>query len=217
MAALMLAAMLTAVLPAPSSAGQLLGGLLDQPLSNLLGALPRGTTRVIIRTDRGALASVLRLVLLLGGRVLAQHELIDALTVELPVLQLALVVRLPGVLSVSLDSPVASGPLVDIGPAESHLARPSDCRTAGCSAPRPTAAASASRSSTPGLAADRRLRDPPLRRLHQPANGKAYTENAAADRRLRTRHARRRPDCRQRRRLERHSIAASRRARRWSA
>ena len=121
-AVVMLSAVLTAVLPMQAQAGQLLGGLLDKPLSNLLGALPLGTTRVIIRTERGALSPVLRLVTALGGRVLAQHTLIDALTVELPVVQLALVVRLPGVLSVSLDSPVASEPIVDIGPAESHLA-----------------------------------------------------------------------------------------------
>ena len=118
---LTLAAALMVFLPV-QAAGQLLGGLLDKPLSNLLGALPGGTTRVIVRTERGALAPVLRLVLTLGGRLVAQHKLIDALTIELPVVQLALVVRLPGVLSVTLDSPVASQPIVDIGPAESHLA-----------------------------------------------------------------------------------------------
>ena len=40
-------AVLTAVVPAQARAGQLLGGLLDKPLTNLLGALPLGTTRVI--------------------------------------------------------------------------------------------------------------------------------------------------------------------------
>ena len=49
-------AVLTAVVPAQARAGQLLGGLLDKPLTNLPGALPLGTTRVIVRTDRGALA-----------------------------------------------------------------------------------------------------------------------------------------------------------------
>jgi hypothetical protein len=105
----MMAAALTVLVPGPAH-GQLLGGLLDQPLANLLGAPARGTTRVIIRTERGALTVVLRLVAGLGGRVLAQHKLIDAVTVELPALQLALVVRVPGVLSVSIDSPVASAP-----------------------------------------------------------------------------------------------------------
>ena len=120
-AVLTLVTAMIAVTPAGTTAGQL-GGLLDKPLSTVLEALPQDTTRVIIRTERGALTAVLQLVTALGGRVLAQHRLIDALTVELPVVHLALVARLPGVLSVSLDAPVASAPLDDIGPAESHLA-----------------------------------------------------------------------------------------------
>src|SRR5262245_49040247 len=76
--ALLLVAGMAALAPAQAGAGQLTG-LLDKPLSNLLGALPGGTTRVIVRTDRGALATVVRLVTLLGGRVVAQHKLIDAL------------------------------------------------------------------------------------------------------------------------------------------
>jgi serine protease AprX len=120
LAASLLAAALMAALPVQASAGQLLSGLLDQPLSTLSTAV-KGSTRVIIRTDRGMLAPVIRLVTALGGRVVAQHAFIGAVTVELPAVQLALVVRLPGVLSVSLDSPVASAPLVDLGPAESHL------------------------------------------------------------------------------------------------
>jgi hypothetical protein len=96
LAALLLAAAPTATMPTPAR-GQLLGGLLDEPLTDLLGGLPGTTTRVIIRTDRGALAPVQQLVTALGGRVLAQHKLIGAVTVELPVVQLALVVRVPGV------------------------------------------------------------------------------------------------------------------------
>ena len=70
-AVVVLSAVVTAALPMQAQAGQLLGGLLDKPLSNLLGALPLGTTRVIIRTERGALSPVLRLVTALGGRLLS--------------------------------------------------------------------------------------------------------------------------------------------------
>ncbi len=145
LAVLLLAASLTAVLPAPSRAGQLLGGLLDKPLSNLLSTLPRGTTRVIVRTDRGALSVVLRLVTALGGRVVAQHPLIDALTIELPLVQVALVARLPGVLSISLDC--AGGERAARRHRPGRIAPGGDagsCRSRACSAPRPTAAASAS-------------------------------------------------------------------------
>src|SRR5689334_21173555 len=86
-AASLLAAALIAVLPVQALAGQLVGGLLDQPLSTLSTAV-KGSTRVIIRTDRGLLAPVIRLVTALGGRVVAQHAFIDAVTVELPAVQL---------------------------------------------------------------------------------------------------------------------------------
>ena len=177
--ALLLVASSTAALPAPARAGQLLGGLLDKPLSNLVSALPRGTTRVIIRTDRGALSPVLRLVTALGGRVLVQHKLIDALTVELPLVQLALVVRLPGVLSVSLDSPVASAPIVDIGPAESHLAETLGLPEAGPPPHRARRPRHRRRRHRLGAVGQRRLPDPPLRRLHQGRpTARPYTENA---------------------------------------
>jgi serine protease AprX len=119
-AVLLFAAASIAALPAPTQ-GQLLGGLLDEPLPNLLSALPLGTTRVIVRVERGALSAVVRLVTTLGGRIVGQHRLIDGLTIELPVAQVALLVRVPGVLSVSADAPVSSTLPVDVGPAESHL------------------------------------------------------------------------------------------------
>ena len=176
--AVLLAAASIAVLPSQARAGQLLGGLLDKPLTNLLSALPGGTTRVIVRTDRGALATVLKLVTALGGRVLVQHKLIDALTVEVPVVQLALVVRLPGVLSVSLDSPVASEPLVDIGPAESHLAETLALPEASLLRAAPDGrgigvAVIDSGLSPTGAYQIRRFVD-----FTRAANGKPYTENA---------------------------------------
>ena len=76
-AALLTVAALIAALPARTDA-QLLGGLLDKPLSTLASGPSRATTRVIVRTERGALAPVIGLLTALGGRVVAQHKLIDA-------------------------------------------------------------------------------------------------------------------------------------------
>ena len=98
-----------------------LNGLLAKPLSNLLGALPlRDDPRDRAHRARRA-EPLLRTVQLLGGVVHAQHPFINGVTVSLPNLQLELLVRVPGVLSVSLDSPVqrAAG---RHGPARSHLA-----------------------------------------------------------------------------------------------
>ena len=133
---------------------------------------------MIVRTDRGALAPVLRLVTLLGGRVLAQHKLIDALTVELPVVQLALVVRLPGVLSVSLDSPVASAPIVDIGPAESHLVETLGLPEAGLLRTAPDGRGIGVGVIDSGLSANGAYQIRRFVDFTKPANGKTYSEYA---------------------------------------
>jgi serine protease AprX len=176
--AVLLLASSIAVLPAQARAGQLLGGLLDKPLSALQPVLSGGTTRVIIRTERGALSAVLRLVTTLGGRVLVQHKLIDALTVELPVVQVALVVRLPGVLSVSLDSPVASQPLVDIGPAESHLAETLGLPEAGLLRTGPDGRGIGVGVIDSGLAANGAYQIRRFVDFTRAANGKPYTDYA---------------------------------------
>jgi serine protease AprX len=152
--------------------------LLDKPIANVLGALPGGTTRVIIRTDHGALAPVLRLVTALGGRVVAQHALIDALTVELPVVQLALVVRLPGVLSVSLDAAVASAPIVDLGPAESHLAETLGLPDGGLLRSAPDGRGITVGVIDSGLAANGAYQIRRFVDFTRPANGKTYTDYA---------------------------------------
>ena len=143
-----------------------------------VGGVAAGTTRVIVRTDRGALAPVLRLVTALGGRVLAQHKLIDALTVELPLVQLALVVRLPGVLSVSLDSPVASAPIVEIGPAESHLVETLALPEGGLLRTAPDGRGIGVGVIDSGLAATGAYQIRRFVDFTRPANGKTYTENA---------------------------------------
>ena len=61
LAALLMGASI-ALMSTPTQAGQLLGGLLDKPLTNLVSLSPRDTTRVIIRTQPGLLSAVIRLV-----------------------------------------------------------------------------------------------------------------------------------------------------------
>ena len=114
----------------------------------------------------------------LGGRVLARHDLIDALTVELPVVQLALVVRLPGVLSVSLDSPVASEPIVDIGPAESHLAETLGLPDSGLLGSAPDGRGIGVGVIDSGLSANGAYQIRRFVDFTRPSNGKPYTEYA---------------------------------------
>lgn len=108
--------------PAQAQLLPALTGTLDRPVQHLLGRLNIGTTRVIIRTEPGALGLLVRAVQLLGGVVHAQHPFINGVTVTLPSLQLQLLVRVPGVLSISLDSPVQGGmPTDEPGVSPSHL------------------------------------------------------------------------------------------------
>jgi serine protease AprX len=119
--ALILVAALCGLAPATVRAQGLLS-LVDRPLQQLGGGLGLGSVRVIVRAERGALGSILRIVLLLGGKLVATHGFIDGVTLTIPAISLNLLVRVPGVLSISLDSPVVGGPLVDGPGAESHLA-----------------------------------------------------------------------------------------------
>ena len=98
----MAAALMSVSTPAQA---QLLSGL-DRTLGNLLGQLGLPTTRVIVRTERGLLNQVVRLLPAIGGVVNAEHRFIDSVTITLPLRNLQLLVRLPGVLHVSTDVPV---------------------------------------------------------------------------------------------------------------
>jgi serine protease AprX len=115
-------ALLCASTPARAQSLNLLDRV-DRPVQYLLGRLDIRTARVIVRTEPGAMGILVRTVQLLGGVVHAQHPFINGVTVTLPALQLPLLVRVPGVLSISLDAPVQGGVPVDAGvTSPSHLA-----------------------------------------------------------------------------------------------
>ena len=191
--------------PADARAQGLLGRI-DRPLQQLTGSLGIGSVRVIVRAERGALGSCCAWSCCSAAACSRPHQLIDGVTMTLPAPQLPLLVRVPG--RAEHLARFAGGRRAGrrrCARPESHLAADARPRRADAAlAAASMAAASASAVIDSGLVRDRHLRDPPLRRLHpRRRSGKSYTENAAADRRVRPWHARRRPDCRQRRRLER--------------
>ena len=166
-AALLLVAAFTAVLPARAQAGQLLERAAGQAALEPVAARPRGTTRVIVRTERGALSAVLRLVTTLGGRVVAQHDAdrrADRRTAggagragRAPSWRVERVARLAG------------GQRADRRHRSGRIAPGRDARAAGQRAPPHRAGRPRHRRRRDrlGVVGQRRLPDPPLRRLHQ--------------------------------------------------